>query len=108
MTIALLKEAKGAVEWTITIEGRNEFGDTCRKEVRIDKSWEGLFDGDIGLSIDDGEKIMAALQGAVVNHAAETYPSFVGFARTATRSGRSRTTPHAGSEPSSSLDPIQL
>ncbi len=24
-----------AVEWTITIEGRNEFGDTCRKVVRI-------------------------------------------------------------------------
>lgn len=26
------------------IEGRNEFDDTCRKEVRIDKSWESLFD----------------------------------------------------------------
>ncbi len=33
-----------AVEWTIMIEGSNEFGDTCRKEVRIDKSWERLFD----------------------------------------------------------------
>lgn len=31
-----------AVEWTITIEGRNEFGDVCRKTVRIDKSWERL------------------------------------------------------------------
>lgn len=41
-----------AVEWTITIEGRNEFGDSCRKEVRIAKSWERLFDGDIGFSID--------------------------------------------------------
>jgi hypothetical protein len=47
-----------AVKWTIMIEGRNEFGDTCRKEVRIDKSWESLFDGDIGLSIDYGKKIM--------------------------------------------------
>jgi hypothetical protein len=27
-----------AVEWTITIEGKNELGDICRKEVRIDKS----------------------------------------------------------------------
>lgn len=27
-----------AVEWTITIEDRNEFGDICRKAVRIDKS----------------------------------------------------------------------
>ena len=42
-----------AVEWTITIEGRNEFGDVCRKAVRIDKSWERLFDGDLGLSIED-------------------------------------------------------
>lgn len=65
-----------AVEWTIMIEGRNEFGDTCRKEVRIDKSWERLFDGDIGLSIDDGKKIMSALQSAVVNHEAETYSLF--------------------------------
>ena len=36
-----------AVEWTITIEGRNEFGDVCRKAVRIDKSWERLLDGDL-------------------------------------------------------------
>ena len=42
-----------AVEWTITIEGKNEFGDICRKEVRIDKRWERLFDGDLGLSIED-------------------------------------------------------
>ena len=62
-----------AVEWTITIEGKNEFGDTCRKEVRIDKTWERLFDGDLGLSIEDGKKIMEALQNAVVNHEAETY-----------------------------------
>lgn len=65
-----------AVEWTITIEGRNEFGDSCRKEVRIAKSWERLFDGDIGFSIDDGKKIMAALQSAVVSHEAETYSLF--------------------------------
>ncbi|MER8797027.1 hypothetical protein NKH75_23010 [Mesorhizobium sp. M0984] len=44
-----------AVEWTVTIEGRNEFGDTCRKEVRIDKSWESLFHGDIGFSIGDSK-----------------------------------------------------
>jgi hypothetical protein len=31
--------------------GRNEIGDTCRKEVRIDESRESLIDGDIGLSI---------------------------------------------------------
>lgn len=48
----------------VTIEGRNEFDDTCRKEVRIDKSWESLFDGDICLSMRDTKKIMAALQNA--------------------------------------------
>lgn len=51
-------------------------GDVCRKELRIEKSWERLFDGDIGLSIDDGKEIMAALQSAVVNHEAETYSFF--------------------------------
>ncbi|MFB9984600.1 hypothetical protein ACFSQQ_39985 [Mesorhizobium kowhaii] len=56
-----------AVEWTITIEGKSEFGDVCRREVRVDKSWERLFDGEIGLSIEDGKKIMTALQSAVVN-----------------------------------------
>ena len=76
MTIALFKEATVAVEWTITIEGKNEFGDVCRREVRIDKSWERLFDGEIGLSIDDGKNIMAALQNAVVTHEAETYSLF--------------------------------
>ncbi len=30
-----------AVEWTITIEGKNEFGDVCRKAICIDKSWHG-------------------------------------------------------------------
>ncbi|QFI70534.1 hypothetical protein EKH55_5660 (plasmid) [Sinorhizobium alkalisoli] len=37
---------------------------------------ERLFDGEIGLSIEAGKKIMAALQGAGVNHEAETYSLF--------------------------------
>lgn len=65
-----------AVEWTITIEGRNEFGDVCRKAVHIDKSWERLFDGDLGLSIKDGKTIMTALQSAAMNHEAQTYSLF--------------------------------
>jgi hypothetical protein len=76
ISIALFGEEAMAVEWTITIEGKNEFGDVCRREMRITKSWESLFDGDIGLSIDDGKKIMAALQSAVVGHEAETYCLF--------------------------------
>ncbi|QGU21102.1 hypothetical protein MCHK_11735 (plasmid) [Mesorhizobium huakuii 7653R] len=65
-----------AMEWTISIEGKNEFGDICRREVRIDKSEERLRDGDLGLSIGDGKKIMAALQNAVVTQEAETYALF--------------------------------
>ncbi|MER8603352.1 hypothetical protein NKH48_06125 [Mesorhizobium sp. M1233] len=49
------------------------------------------------MSIGDSKKIMAALQrNAVVNHQAETYAFFAGFARIAILSGRSRTSRHAG------------
>ncbi|PZR87697.1 MAG: hypothetical protein DI537_25425 [Stutzerimonas stutzeri] len=65
-----------AIEWTITIEGKNEFGDVCKKAVGIDKSWERLFDGGIGLLIEDSKTIMTALQSAVVAHEAETYSLF--------------------------------
>ncbi|MER8388771.1 hypothetical protein NKJ46_04055 [Mesorhizobium sp. M0166] len=64
------------MEWTISIEGTNEFGDICRREVRIDKSDERLREGDLGLSIDDGKKIMATLQTAVVTQEAEAYTLF--------------------------------
>ncbi|BCM17504.1 hypothetical protein [Mesorhizobium sp. J8] len=40
-----------AIEWTITIEGKNEFGNVCREQLRIGKSRERLFDGEIGFSI---------------------------------------------------------
>lgn len=78
-------------------EGRNEFGDVCRKAVRIDKSWGRLFDGDLGLSIEDSKTIMAALQSAVVNHEAETYSVFRRVCPIATGYGRSRTTRRDGS-----------
>ena len=45
------------MEWTISIEGKNEFGDICHREIRIDKSEERLRDGDLGLSIGDGKKV---------------------------------------------------
>nr|WP_295464352.1 hypothetical protein [Mesorhizobium sp.] len=41
------------MEWTIEV--KNEVGDVCRREMRITKSWESLFDGDVGLSIDEGK-----------------------------------------------------
>lgn len=64
------------MEWTISIKGKSALGDVCRQQVRIEKSDERLLDGDIGLPIDDGKKIMTALQSAVVNHEAETYALF--------------------------------
>jgi len=72
----LIKEAMVAVEWTITIEGKNEFGDVCREQIRIGKSWERLFDGEVGFSIEDGKKVMTTLQSAVVKHEAQTYTLF--------------------------------
>ncbi|WP_237143627.1 ISKra4 family transposase [Phyllobacterium zundukense] len=60
----------------ITIEGRNEFGEVCRKQIQVNKSWERLRDGEIGLSIDDGKAIMKSLQSAVVNQEMETYALF--------------------------------
>jgi hypothetical protein len=65
-----------AMEWTISIEGKSALGDVCRRELRIEKSDERLLNGDIGLSIDDGKKIMTALQSAVLNQEAETYSLF--------------------------------
>ncbi|MER9714423.1 hypothetical protein NKJ13_30225 [Mesorhizobium sp. M0174] len=50
------------MEWTISIKGKSALGDVCRQQVRIEKSDERLLDGDIGLSIDEGKKIMTALQ----------------------------------------------
>lgn len=64
------------MEWTISIEGKSALGDVRRKEVRVEKSDKRLLDGDIGLSIEEGKKIMTALQSAVVNHEAETYGHF--------------------------------
>lgn len=50
-----------AVEWKITVEGTDTFGEVRRQEILIDKSWDRLFDGELGLSVEDGKKIMAAL-----------------------------------------------
>ncbi|HTN64425.1 MAG TPA: hypothetical protein VL147_23180 [Devosia sp.] len=64
------------MEWTISIERKNEFCDICRREIRINKSDERLRDGDLGLSINDGKKIMVALQTAVMTQEAEAYTLF--------------------------------
>ncbi len=76
----LIEEAKvattAAVEWKIAIEGTDAFGEIRRQEIRVDKSWDRLFDGEIGLSVDDGKKLIAALQTVVVSQEADTYTLF--------------------------------
>ena len=77
---SLIEEAAvattAAVKWKIAIEGTDAFGEVRRHEIRVDKSWDRLFDGEIGLSVEDGKKIMTALQTAVVSQGADTYTLF--------------------------------
>jgi hypothetical protein len=56
MTIAELLEA--AMEWTVTIEGRDEYGDVQRAQLQIEKGFGRVTTGDIGLSINDGKQSM--------------------------------------------------
>ena len=52
MKIADLREA--AMEWTVTIEGQDEYGDVQRAQLQIKKDFDQLTSGEIGLSINDG------------------------------------------------------
>ena len=61
------------MEWTVTIEGPDEFGEIQRAQVQIEKGFERLASGEIGLSIDDGKRIMSALQEFVVKEELATY-----------------------------------
>jgi hypothetical protein len=40
-----------AMEWTVTIEGRDELGENQRAQLRIDKGFERLTSGAIGRSV---------------------------------------------------------
>ena len=61
------------MEWTVTIEGPDEFGEIQRAQMQPEKGFERLASGEIGLSIDDGKRIMSALQEFVVKEELETY-----------------------------------
>lgn len=61
------------MEWTVMIEGPDEFGEIQRAQVQIEKGFERLASGEIGLSIDDGKTIMSALQEFVVKQELATY-----------------------------------
>ena len=61
------------MEWTMTIEGRDEYGEVQRAQLRIEKQFGKLTSGEIGLSIDDGKRIMSTLQEFVVKQELATY-----------------------------------
>jgi len=54
------------MRWKITIEGMDEFGGRDTAEMVIEKEFNRLSKGEIGLSISDGKTIMACLQQLVV------------------------------------------
>jgi hypothetical protein len=64
---------RAAMEWTVTVEGADEFGEMQRMQLRIEKGFERLTSGEIGLSIDDGKRILSALQEFVVKQELATY-----------------------------------
>jgi hypothetical protein len=60
------------MEWTV-IEGRHERGEVQRAQLRIEKGFERLKSGEIGLSIDNSKRIMTTLQEFVVKQELATY-----------------------------------
>jgi hypothetical protein len=61
------------MQWTITIEGRDEFGAVHRSEIALEKDMNSLTAGAVGFSIEDGKTIMAHLQQVIVKQQCETY-----------------------------------
>ena len=61
------------MRWKITIEGMDEFGGRDTAEMVIEKEFNRLSKGEIGLSISDGKTIMACLQQLVVKQQCEAY-----------------------------------
>ena len=61
------------MEWMMMIEGRDEYGEIHRAQLRIEKGFDKLRSGGIGLSIDDGKRIMPTLQEFVVKQELATY-----------------------------------
>lgn len=54
------------MHWRITLEAIDPIGDDYRKEFMIEKDLDGLTDGKLGCSIDDGKAIMKEVQKIIV------------------------------------------
>ena len=61
------------MEWTVMIEGRDELGEVQQAQLRTEKVFERLKSGEIGLSIEDGKRIMTMLQELVVKQELAAY-----------------------------------
>lgn len=53
------------MHWRITLEAIDPIGDGYRKEFMIEKDLDGLADGKLGCSIEDGKAIMKEVQRAL-------------------------------------------
>lgn len=54
------------MHWRITLEAVDPIGDQYRKEFMIEKDLDGLADGKLGCSIEDGKAIMKEVQKIIV------------------------------------------
>lgn len=70
------------MQWRITVEAVDNTGDEFRKEFQIEKNLDGLADGRLGCSIEDGKMIMAEIQKAVVQRELDLWISYRRICRT--------------------------
>lgn len=54
------------MRWKISIEGSDEITQGRRFEFEIERNFDALSDGRIGLSIEDGKQILSSLQRFVI------------------------------------------
>lgn len=64
------------MRWKISIEGSDEITRGRRFEFEIEKNFDDLIDGSVGLSIDDGKTILASLQRHLVEQQCALYALF--------------------------------
>ena len=64
------------MRWKISIEGSDEITRGQRCEFEIEKNFEDLTDGSVGLSIEDGKTILASLQRFLVEQQCALYVLF--------------------------------
>ena len=64
------------MRWKISIEGSDEITRGQRCEFEIENNFEDLADGSVGLSIDDGQTILASLQLFLIEQQCSLYILF--------------------------------